>query len=130
MENNGDLSLRQDRAIAALLNCRTIQDAAIELDISERSIYRWLQDEDFKFALRQARRETLRRATIRLQQIAGNAVDTLNSVMDNHDDKSTSASRVSAARTALDYAYRAVELEDLDERVATLEQVQQQPQLT
>ena len=42
----------------------------------------------------------------------------------------SSASRVSAARSTLDYAYRAVELKDLDERVATLEQVQQQPQLT
>ena len=41
------------------------------------------------------------------------------------EEKATSASRVSAARSALDYAYRAVELEDLDERVATLEQVQQ-----
>ena len=41
------------------------------------------------------------------------------------EEKATSASRVSAARSALDYAYRAVELEDLDERVSTLEQVQQ-----
>ena len=125
MDNTIDLNMRQDRAIAAILNCKTIKEAAIQIDVSERSLYRWLQDEGFKFELRQARREILRQATTRLQQIAGEAVETLHNVMKDHE-KATAASRVSAARTALDYAYRAVELEDLDERVATLEQTNQQ----
>jgi len=125
MDNTIDLNMRQDRAVAAILNCKTIKEAAIQIDVSERSLYRWLQDEGFKFELRQARREILRQATTRLQQIAGEAVETLHDAMKNHE-KATSASRVSAARSALDYAYRAVELEDLDERVATLEQTNQQ----
>jgi len=67
MDNSVDLSIRQDRAIAAILNCKTIKEEAVQISVSERSLYRWLQDEDFEFELRQARRENLRRATIRLQ---------------------------------------------------------------
>lgn len=129
MGNVQELRPNQDRAVAVILNTRTYQEAAIELGVSERSIYRWMKDDDFRTDLRQARRERLRGATIRLQQIASNAFDTLETVMSDHEGR-TSTSRVSAARVALDYAYRAGELEDRDEHLANLEQYKKQHEKT
>ena len=73
--------------------------------------------------MEQSTRHAVTQATARLQHVAVRAVDTLDTVMD--DAKATASSRVSAARTALDLAYRAVELEDVEERVTALERARE-----
>ncbi len=76
LESN-DLTIRQDKAIAALLTCRTIAEAAKLAQVGERSIYRWLKQDTFQSHLRRARRQALSQALGRLQQVADRAVDTL-----------------------------------------------------
>jgi DNA-binding MurR/RpiR family transcriptional regulator len=113
------LTRKQEVAIAALLTARTIAEAAHAASISEPTLWRWLQREDFQAAYRQARREAVSQAVAYLQRVAGEAVDTLRAVM--QDTQKPASARVSAARAVLDLAMRGVELEDLEARIQTLE---------
>ena len=117
-----DLTIKQERAIAALLACRTVVEAAKLARVGERSIFRWLKQDTFLSHLRRARREALSGALGRLQQVAGSAVDTLDTILD--DKKATTASRVSAVRTALRFACHGIEIDDFEERLAAVERAQ------
>ncbi len=117
-----DLTIRQDKAIAALLTCRTIAEAAKLAEVGERSIYRWLKQDTFQSHLRRARRQALSQALGRLQQVADRAVDTLDTILD--DKKATTAGRVSAVRAALRYACHGIEIDDFEERLTAVERAQ------
>lgn len=113
------LSERQERALETLLSRPTIEAAAKAAGVGARTLHRWLKEPAFRDAYREARAETVRQVTVRLQQAAGSAVDALTAVMS--DDSAPQAARVSAARVVLETTYRALELEDLDERLRRLE---------
>jgi hypothetical protein len=110
---------KREDAIAALLSQRSVEDAARVAGISTKTMLRWLQLTEFQVAYRQARREAFGQATARLQQASGAAVSTLLKVM---VDQSTPAStKVRAADCVLDRAGKAIEIEDIEARVAALE---------
>ena len=113
------LSGKQITALSALLRERTIEDAAERAQVHERTIRRWLKDPFFGEAYRQARRDAVAIATGRLQQVAAEAVTTLQSVM--RDDTAPAPARVSAAKTVLELAVKAIEIEDLTARIEVLE---------
>ena len=122
------LSRRQERAIVSLLAEPTIAAAAHDAGVSERAIYKWLRQDNFQSCLRKERRYALDMATARLQQLSCRAVETLSVVMDSAEASATG--RVSAARIALDIAYRAVELEDMEDRVTALEDLYEEHRAT
>ncbi len=111
---------KQDQAIAALLEQPTISKAAKKAGVGERTLLRWLKLDDFQLAYRIARRALVSQAIAHLQQTTGKAVETLRLVM---KDKSAPASaKVAAARIALDLAFKAIETEDVEQRLKALEQ--------
>lgn len=65
--------------------------------------------------------EAVSLAITKLQQVCGEAVETLREIMCNKENPPSS--RVTAARTVLEMAIKAVELEDLAEKVEELEQL-------
>jgi hypothetical protein len=97
----------------------TLQDAAGTAGVGERTLRRWLRQPNFSRAYLECRREAVGQATARLQQAAGEAVSALEAVM--RSPKASPASRVTAARSILDLAYRAAEAEDITQRMAELE---------
>ena len=107
-------------AISFLLTAPTMAEAATHAGISEPTLWRWLQLEDFEAAYRQARREAVSQAIAHLQRVSGEAVTTLRDIM--ADAEAPSSARVTAARAVLEPAVKAVELEDLEARIATLEE--------
>ncbi len=113
------LNPKQGKAIAALLSEKTVGGAAQKAGVGERTLLRWLQTDDFKAAYRDARREATSQAIARLATTSSGAVDTLQSVC--NDLAAPPAARVSAAKTLLDFAFRAVEIDDLAARVELLE---------
>ena len=120
-DSSDKLSDAQQRAIGALLTTRTIKDAAQSARVGRTTLFRWLrEDEDFRRCLQAARRNALGQATARLQRMAVNSVDSLQQII--ADDKSSTASRVSGIRATLDYAYRAIELEEIEERLTRIEE--------
>ena len=120
------LTHKQEQAIAALLAQPTIKAAAVAAGISEATMWRWLQQNEFHTAFMQARRESVRHAVARLQSTVGDAVDTLAKIMKNA--KAPYSARVTAARAVIEYSLKATELEDLAERVAELEYLFEQQQ--
>jgi uncharacterized protein YggE len=119
------LTRKQDEAIAILLTVPTISEAAKHVGVGERTLFRWLQqDTAFQAAYREARRQAVQQAIARIQQATNTAVTTLEGVMTNPE--SPSSSRVSAARVVLEMALKAIEIEDLEGRVAALETALQQ----
>lgn len=111
------LTPSQYRALAELLVQPSIRKAAEASGVKERTLYTWLKQPDFAEAYRLARREATQQAIARLQQISGHAVMVLYSLMTS----STAAVKLGAVRTVLEFAIKAVEIEDLAARLEALE---------
>jgi predicted transcriptional regulator len=110
---------KHDKVVEALLSTRTIKEDSERSKVPERTLYRIMSDEDFARLYREARWLSISMASSKLQQISGQAVDTLSEIM---TDKEASASaRVNASKTVIDLALRAYELEDMESRIARLE---------
>jgi transposase-like protein len=117
----------QERAIVALLANSTIKRAAKSIGVDETTLWRWLQDKDFHTAYRTARRESVSQAIARLQQASSEAVNTLREIV--KDKQQPAPARVSAAKAILEFSIKAVEIEDMAERLAQVEAIlAQQPQ--
>jgi hypothetical protein len=111
---------KKDQAIAALLTQRTTEDAARAVGIGSATLLRWLKEPEFDAAYRAARRAAFGQSIARLQQASGAAASTLLKVM--LDQNTPASTRVRAADSVLDHAAKAIELEDIESRVAVLEQ--------
>ncbi len=111
------LTRKQEAAIAALVSCSTIGEAARTAGVGERTLWRWLQLPDFQTRYRAARRQVVETAIGRLQQATGAAVDTLQKLL----KRSPPSVRLGAAKAILDQSVRAIELLDLAARVEVLE---------
>jgi len=113
------LTPKQTRAMLAMLEHPTLRDAASAVGIGESTLYRWAQIPAFKSAYMDARREAVRQSIAHLQSATGEAVTCLRNVMNSKTG--SDAAKVSAARAVLELALKAVEIEDLAERVQQLE---------
>ncbi|MHB1407792.1 MAG: phBC6A51 family helix-turn-helix protein [Desulfitobacteriaceae bacterium] len=112
-------SRREDLLIAALLTEPSMSEAAKKAGISQSTLFRWHQDPEFHERYREARRQAVSHAITRLQQASTQAVNTLQEIMESND--APAAAKVSAAKIVLEMSVRAVEMEDLEARIETLE---------
>jgi hypothetical protein len=122
---SGKLSGKQEHALSALLTEATVEGAVVKAAMNVRTLFRWLNDPSFVAAYREARRQAVQRATGRLQQAASDAVTTLQDVM--KDTAAPAPARVTAAKSVLELAVKAIELEDLTARIEALEQAPARP---
>jgi Helix-turn-helix domain len=113
------LKPKQEEAILALLSNRTVEEAARSINIAPRTLYRWQQDPVFDAAVRKARRAGYGQAIARLQQASGIAVSVLIKVL--ADAVTPAAVKVRAVDIVLSHAAKAIEIEDVEARVAALE---------
>ena len=113
------LSRKGEQALAALLQHATIKDAARACGISEKSLWRWLQREDFQKRYREAQRAVVDASIAELQGATKEAVKTLrrNLTCGNPFAENT------AATTILAQSLKAIELQELQERIERLEQM-------
>jgi hypothetical protein len=117
-----DISLpaKQELALQAVISHPTLKEAALAAGVSESTLWRYMQDEQFSRKLREARREAVNHAVIRLQRASGDAVTVLRDLMMKED--APASARITAARTVLDYSIRVVEMDELRTRVEELEE--------
>ena len=119
MKGHGEKkSRKEEQLIGALLGHPTIEAAARAVGISDATAWCWMQDPEFAKQYREARRAAMSHATARLQEAAGEAVECLREVQRTGESDSA---RVSAARTILDQAFKAADLEDIQLRLNELE---------
>jgi hypothetical protein len=111
---------KMDAAVIALITQRNQEEAARVAGIGIATLVRWQKEPEFQKAYREARRAVHQQSVARLQQATGAAVTTLLKVL---VDPSTPASvKVRAADSVLDHSAKSIELEDIEARVAELEQ--------
>ncbi len=112
---------KKEQAIVALLSQSSMGEAAQVAGVSETTLWRWLQEEEFSQSYREARRRVVEQAISRVQQSSGKAVTTLAEMMTDQD--APPSTRVTAARVILEMTVKFVEIEDLRDRVAKLERL-------
>ncbi len=115
------LTDKQAAFLPALLSYPTIKEACFSSGISEATAWRWLSsDSKFREQYRLARRQVVEHVIVRIQTDAASAAKVLRDVA---DDKEASASaRVSAAKSIIELAVKAVEIGDVEARLEALEQ--------
>ena len=96
------VSVREERVITALVSVGSVRAASRSSGISERTIYRYLQQEDFRRELTQAHDVIYAGALLRLRGLAGRAVAVLEEVF--NDPRARAADRIAAAREVLTWA--------------------------
>jgi len=111
---------KKEAAILALLTTRSIEEAARTADVPLRSLYRWLKEPEFSTEYRKAKRAAFGQAVARLQQgTAAAAAVMLKLMVDTGVPAST---RLRAADSVFTHAKNAIEFEEIEARVAALEQ--------
>ena len=110
---------KKEEAIAALLTQRNVEDAAKATGIGLQTMIRWLKVPEFQTEYREARRLAFNQSIARLQQGSTAAVSVLLKVM--VDPSTPPSTRVRAADSILDHSAKAIEIEDIEVRVAELE---------
>jgi hypothetical protein len=113
---------QREQLILALLQQPGLEKAAAAVGISTVTAWRITKTQEFKEEYRQARREAFIQSLGRLQQAAGAATSTLMKIM--VDPTAPAGSRVRAADRVLEHAQSALELEDIQVRLARLEQME------
>jgi hypothetical protein len=115
----GKFGRKKEEAIAALLTQRNLEEAAKAAGIGANTLLRWLKAPEFQAAYRGARRTAFGQSIARLQQGTAAAATTLLKTM---IDANTPASvKVRAAEAIFNHAAKAIEIEDIEERVSELE---------
>jgi hypothetical protein len=111
----------KDQAIISLLTAPNIEEAAKALGIGQTTLYRWLRLPEFQDELKEARRQAVNLAIGKLQQSTSKAVQVLQDVAEN--EEAPASARVSAAKTIIEMSLKAVELDDIIERLKRLEEL-------
>ena len=112
---------RKEAAIAALISCRTLEEAARSAEIGATTLLRWMKNPEFQAKYRAARNAAVSQANARMQQSSGAAVATIVKVMLSADTKDSN--RLRAAELILSHSKDA-QIEDVVARVTDLERVQ------
>jgi hypothetical protein len=116
---HGDkVSRKWEQAIGALLTQGSLGKSAAASNISESTLRRWLKDPAFQVAYGQAKRELLDSTINQLRSVGSDAVVALHEVAKS----GPAGARVSAGRSILEILLRAVEVQDLAERLDKLEE--------
>lgn len=111
------LTKKQELAIIALLESATQSDAARKTGVNIATLWRWQQEPEFQRAYRAARRQLVETAQTELQKACADAVSTLKEKLQSDHD----GTAVRAAGLILDKAIQAIELTELEERLAAIE---------
>jgi transposase-like protein len=110
---------KREEAIVALLTQRNVEEAARAAGIGTQTLLRWLKVPEFQAAYREARRTAFSQSIARLQQASSAAAATFLKLM--VDPNVPAAVRLRAADCVFTHAAKAIEIEDIEVRVAALE---------
>jgi hypothetical protein len=113
------LDAKKEAAIAALLTHPTIDRAAASIDVSEKTLWRWLQTPEFNEAYQAARDQVLTQTLSLLHKATGGAV----AALVRNLKCGTPAVEVRAAIGILDQTFKAREMLEVEQRLRGIEQV-------
>jgi len=111
---------KKESALAALLECPSLPEAAASCGISESTLRRWLRNESFAQQYRTERSRLMEMTINALRRKSLAAVEVLASL--SNDAASPAAVRASAARSIISLGI-AGQVLDLEERLNDLEEI-------
>jgi len=110
---------KNDDAVVLALACgATVEAAAKQGGVSERTVYTRLRDPDFQKRIKEARTDLVRRSAGLLSAASGEAVRTLLALM---KESAPPAVRLGAAKAVLELGIKVRELAELEAEVRALE---------
>ena len=115
---------KKEQAIIALLSHRTIEEAARSINVVPNTLLRWMKEPEFDAEYRSARRAAFGQSVARLQQASGAAVSTLLKLM--VDANTPASTRARCADSVLSHTAKAIELDDIESRLAELERASEE----
>lgn len=123
MSYYGTVSPRQARAINALLSTTNVRSAAAAAGISERTLWRWLSDKEFRQALETAEDQLVEGATRRLLGLQDQAIDELADILSDETEgvDVSPALKLKAATIVLDTVAKLLNMRRPDLAFGTLE---------
>jgi hypothetical protein len=116
------LTANQNRAINALMSERTIKAAAEKTGLAERTIYRYLEQDNFKQELERREQLILNRVAREILTLTDGAVKVVAEILNGEITGDETANRRLAAKIILDYTLKFSEIRSLTERIERLEQ--------
>lgn len=116
--NSRKFRQKMERAVAALLSCRSVEEAA-RAGIGRNTLKRWMKHPEFDTAYRETRAALLSQAVARLEAAADAAAKTVLKVMLSPNEPA--GARLRAAENVLEQAAKASSIEDLEVRLRNLE---------
>lgn len=117
MAENGALTPAQTRCVVALMSSRSTRQAAQTAGVAERTLTRWLTEDNFVAALRAEEELLLDNATRRLLAMQSDALDTLALLLRGAKDEV----QVRAALGILAHVLKLREIRDIEARLSALE---------
>lgn len=109
----------KEKLLAALLTSNTRKEAAEKANVSERTIYTYLQDAAFAQQYQDGRNALIKEAAEQIQRSLSPAITALRHIAE--DEASSKNARVQAARALLEYGIRLSEISDIYKRLDQLE---------
>lgn len=114
------LNAKQTNALNTLVKGGTVSAAAETAGVTERQVYRWLNDDQFNGELKRLKAEMLRLAGVRLASLTIKAIKTLEGLLDAPYMKGDGV-RLRTAVAILELVDRWRSTDDFDERLTKLE---------
>ena len=109
----------RERAVLALLAARTVTEAAAKAGVGEKTLRRWLsEDEAFQAEYAAARDAAYQAGIHRAQALTGRAMDTLEDLL---DDKKHPSVRLGAARTVAEIGIHQHDAETILKKLDAIE---------
>lgn len=116
-----ELTPKQQRAIEALVQGKTNQEAAAAAGVNRKTITRWLQQPEFQTALRTAQHAAYDEAMADLAATSRLAVQRLRKLLNS--SKTSEQGIISAARLVLDGAFRGHEQAEMKRQLQEIERM-------
>ena len=110
---------RKEKALQALLVCRTRAEAAQAAGIGESTLRTYFQDPEFTERYEAAFADMVRDAAQQAKQTLSPALSTLREIMEDTGEQAQA--RITAARSILEYSLKLTEQADILEQLRELE---------
>jgi len=118
MDGSEELSVRQLRVIPYLLGAPSVEEGCKRARVSKAAVYGWLKEDTFRLELKRQRDAVIERALDSLKANISKATETLVKLLDS--DKEAIQAR--AAEDIIEFTQKAIENEELEKRIAALEE--------
>lgn len=115
------MKISDERIITALLQSRTMKEASELINVSESTIYRRLNDLDFRDRLNESRTALIETATTKLQAELSGAIDVIIEIM--NDSENPPQIRLNASDSIIRHCLKITEQCNIIERVERLEEI-------